>query len=171
MTPEPSRTLAREARWVWRGEQVLGWGVALVIGMAVAPELDGALAALVRLLPLAGLVTCTVFVPLVALVVSVVLVPSLRWRNWRWEVRPEAIDIRHGTFTIHRTLVPMLRVQHVDTRRNPVEQSLDLATVVVHTAAGSHTIPLLRVTDATEVRDRIAELARTADEPMVADDA
>ena len=163
MTPEPSRTLAREARWVWRGEQVIGWGVAVVIGMAVAPQLDGALAALVRLLPIAGLLICTV------------LVPSLRWRNWRWDVRPEAIDIRHGTFTIHRTLVPMLRVQHVDTRRNPVEQSLDLATVVVHTAAGSHTIPLLRVTDAAEVRDRIAELAGTADEPgaepVVADDA
>ena len=164
MTAEPSRTLAREARWVWRGEQVLGWGVVVLIGMAVAPQLDGALALLVRLLPIAALVTFAV------------LVPSLRWRNWRWEVRPEAIDIRHGTFTIRRTLVPMLRVQHVDTRRNPVEQSLDLATVVVHTAAGSHTIPLLRVADAAEVRDRIADLARTADQPepaapLVIDDA
>jgi membrane protein YdbS with pleckstrin-like domain len=152
VTPEPSRTLAREARWVWRGEQVLGWGVVAVIGFSAASALDGGLAVLARVLPLAGLVVC------------VVLVPLLRWRNWRWEVRPEAIDIRHGTFTIRRTLVPMLRVQHVDTRRNPVEQSLDLATVVVHTAAGSHTIPLLRVTDAAEVRDRIAELARTADD-------
>ena len=153
MTPEPSRTLAREALWVWRGEQVLVWGVAVVIGSGVASQLDGALSTLARVLPIAGLVICAV------------LVPSLRWRRWRWEVRPEAIDIRHGTFTIRCTLVPMVRVQHVDTRRNPVEQSLDLATVVVHTAAGSHTIPLLRVADAAEVRDRIAELARTADEP------
>jgi uncharacterized protein len=153
VTPEPSRTLAREARWVWRGEQVVVWGVVIVIAMPVAAQLDGALALLLRLLPILGLVA------------SVAVVPSLRWRRWRWDVRPEAIDIRHGTFTIRRTLVPMLRVQHVDTRRNPVEQALDLATVVVHTAAGSHTIPLLRVTDAAEVRDRIAELARTADEP------
>jgi uncharacterized protein len=153
VTPEPSRTLAREARWVWRGEQLIGWGVAVVIALIVAAQLDGALAWLVRLVPVAGLVICAA------------LVPSLRWRRWRWDVRPEAIDIRHGTFTIRRTLVPMLRVQHVDTRRNPVEQSLDLATVVIHTAAGSHTIPLLRVTDAAEVRDRIADLARTADEP------
>ena len=153
MTPEPSRTLAREALWVWRGEQIVGWGIAVIIGVAVAARLDGALAVLVRVLPVAGLVLCAV------------LVPSLRWRRWRWEVRPDAIDIRHGTLTIRRTLVPMLRVQHVDTRRNPVEQSLDLATVVVHTAAGSHVIPLLRVADAAEVRDRIAELARTADEP------
>ncbi|HWM10632.1 MAG TPA: PH domain-containing protein [Solirubrobacteraceae bacterium] len=152
MTPEPTRTLAREARWVWRGEQLFGWGVAVVVGMLVAAQLDGALALALRI------------VPAVCLLAFVALVPSLRWRHWRWEVRPEAIDIRHGTFTIRRTLVPMLRVQHVDSVRGVVEQSLDLATVVVHTAAGSHKIPMLSVKDAAEVRDRIAGLART-DEP------
>jgi uncharacterized protein len=153
VTPEPTRTLSREARWVWRGEQLLGWGVAVVVCLVIAAQLDGAPALALRT------------VPVLCLLAFVVIVPSLRWRNWRWDVRPEAIDIRHGTFTIRRTLVPMLRVQHVDTRRNIVEQTLELATVVVHTAAGSHTIPLLSVADAAEVRDRIADLARTADEP------
>ena len=152
MTPEPTRTLSREARWVWRGEQLLGWGAAVVVCLVIAAQLDGGPALALRI------------VPVLCLLAFVVVVPSLRWRNWRWEVRPEAIDIRHGTFTIRRTLVPMLRVQHVDTTRGVVEQSLDLATVVVHTAAGSHRIPLLSVKDAAEVRDRIADLART-DEP------
>ena len=75
-------------------------------------------------------------------------VPELRWRRWRWDVRPDVIDIRHGTFTVRRTLVPLERVQHVDTRRGLLEQALDLATVVVHTAAGSHTIPMLGDADA-----------------------
>jgi membrane protein YdbS with pleckstrin-like domain len=153
VTPEPTRTLAREARWVWRGEQLLIWGVVVAVCMIAAAQLDDVLALVLRVVPVIGLLVC------------VILVPSLRWRNWRWEVRPEAIDIRRGTFTIRRTLVPMLRVQHVDTTRGIVDQSLDLATVVVHTAAGSHSIPLLRVADAAEVRDRIADLARTADEP------
>lgn len=153
MTPEPARTLAREARWVWRGEQLLGWGIAVAVGLVVAAQLEGVVGLALRLVPTVGLL------------VAVTIVPGLRWRRWRWDVRPEAIDIQHGTFTIRRTLVPMLRVQHVDTTRGVVEQSLDLATVVVHTAAGSHKIPLLRVADAAEVRDRIADLARTADEP------
>lgn len=153
MTPEPTRTLAREARWVWRGEQLLGWGIAVIVAQIVGAQLDGAIGLALRLVPIVGLL------------VAVTIVPGLRWRRWRWDVRPDAIDIQHGTFTIRRTLVPMLRVQHVDTTRGVVEQSLDLATVVVHTAAGSHRIPLLRVTDAAEVRDRIADLARTADEP------
>jgi len=153
VTPEPTRTLSREARMVWRGEQLLGWGVAVVVGVIAALQLDGALAPALAVVPIAGLLIC------------VTLLPGLRWRRWRWEVRPEAIDIRHGTLTIRRTLVPMLRVQHVDTTRGVVEQALDLATVVIHTAAGSHKIPLLKVADAAEVRDRIADLARTADEP------
>jgi uncharacterized protein len=150
---EPTRRLAPRARLVWRMSQGLGWGVAVVAGLIAGAQLDGALAVLVRVLPVVGLVA------------GVTLVPELRWRRWRWDVRPEAIDIRHGTLTVRRTLVPMLRVQHVDTTRDIVEQSLDLATVVVHTAAGSHRIPLLTVADAAEVRDRIADLARTADEP------
>jgi uncharacterized protein len=44
-----------------------------------------------------------------------------------------------------------------------LEQMLDLSTVVVHTAAGSHTIPYLSDVDASELRDRIASLARSAD--------
>ena len=80
-------------------------------------------------------------------------------------MRPDAIDIQHGTLTIRRTLVPMMRVQHVDTTRGILEQVFSLATVVVHTAAGSHRIPLLTLRDADELRERIADLARTADEP------
>lgn len=153
MTPVPARTLSREAIWLWRGEQLVGWSVAVVVGLVFGAQLDGALGVALRLVPIVGLLA------------GVALVPTVRWRRWRWEVRPEAIDIQHGTFTLRRTLVPMLRVQHVDTTRGIAEQSLDLATVVIHTAAGSHRIPLLRVADAAEVRDRIADLARTADEP------
>jgi membrane protein YdbS with pleckstrin-like domain len=151
-TPEPTRTLARSARWVWRGEQVLVWGLATIGGILLSRPLDGVLAVLVWVVPLVALVACTA------------IVPELRWRHWRWEVRPEVIDIRHGTVVVRRTLIPMLRVQHVDTTRDVIEQSLDLASVQVHTAAGGHKIPLLTLYDAGEVRDRIAELARTADD-------
>jgi membrane protein YdbS with pleckstrin-like domain len=153
VTLEPTRTLSREVLWLWRGEQLFGWGIAVVVGMVVAAQLDGALALAVRVVPIVGLLVC------------VPLVPGLRWRRWRWDVRPDAIDIRYGVFTLRRTLVPMLRVQHVDTTRGVTEQAFDLATVVIHTAAGSHRIPGLRVADAAEVRDRIADLAPTADEP------
>ena len=58
----------------------------------------------------------------------------------------------------------MARVQHVDTRRGPLQRRPGLSTVVFYTAAGLNEIPQLAQRTATEVRDRIAELTRTADE-------
>ena len=90
--------------------------------------------------------------------------PLLRWRTWRYEVRDEEIDLLRGALVVTRTLVPMTRVQHVDTQRNPVADLFDLRSVNVHTAAGSHDIPALRPAEATAIRDRIGQLARTPDD-------
>jgi uncharacterized protein len=144
----PQRRLAGGAKWAWRLQQAGIWLAIAAIGTPIA----GAMGVSRLLVP--GL-------PLVLLVAAVLTLPPLRYSRWRWELRPEAIDIQHGTFTVRRTLVPLTRVQHVDTRRGVLEQMLDLATVVVHTAAGSHTIPYLAPADAAELRDRIAALART----------
>lgn len=157
--PEPARTLAPNARGYWAVE-ALGWAVPLVIVSLVAArgltEGAGAPGALSVLLPavtaLAGLV-------------GVAVVPRLRWAHWRYDVRDEEIDLRSGAFTITRTLIPMARVQHVDTKRTVVSQLFGLAAVTIHTAAGRNAIPALAEPDAAAIRDRIAELARTPDEP------
>ena len=73
-------------------------------------------------------------------------------------MRPEAIEIRRGVLVIRHTVVPMVRVQHVDTTSGLLEQAFDLDSVEIHTAAGSHTIPLLETRDADELRRRIEEL-------------
>ena len=149
MTPEPSRRLASTARWLWRA-QGLGVTVAALIAAGVLSEQVGG--------------AVWMLLPVVVAIVAIGLVPELRWARWRYEVRDEEIDLRHGTVRITRTLVPMLRVQHVDTTQGPLDQALGLATVVVHTAAGTTTIPALTEGDAGRLRDRIAALARTADE-------
>jgi uncharacterized protein len=149
MPPEPSRRLAPTARWLWRAQGLIAT-VAALIAAGIGRSATGS--ALWMLLPLA------------VAAVGVGVIPELRWRRWRYEVRDEEIDLVHGTLRITRTLVPMLRVQHVDTTQGPIDQALGLATVVVHTAAGATTIPALEEAHAGRLRDRIAALARTADE-------
>ena len=151
-TPEPSRPLAPAARWLWRLEGLFPAVVALVAAGVLQGVVGGGWALLGWL------------AALLVGVAAIAVVPELRWRRWRWEVREHEIDIRRGTVAVTRTLVPMLRVQHVDTRRDLLQQWLGLATVVFHTAAGANAIPALTVWEAGQVRDRIAELARTADE-------
>jgi len=96
--------------------------------------------------------------------VAGVALPILRWRRWRYEVRDEEIDLLRGALVVRRTLIPMTRVQHVDTTRTVVSDLFGLRSVTVHTAAGSHSIPALHPGDAAAIRDRIALLAREPDE-------
>lgn len=149
-TPEPARRLSPTARWLWRAQGLIATVAALLLAGAVRDEAPGG--------------SVWLLLPVAAFAIGVVAVPELRWSRWRYEVRDEEIDLRHGTVTITRTLIPMLRVQHVDTTRGPLDQLLGLATVVVHTAAGRTTIPALDDEYAGRLRDQIATLARTADE-------
>jgi membrane protein YdbS with pleckstrin-like domain len=149
-TPEPSRRVSSSARWLWRLEGLMTAAAALVAAQGLGAALGG------RLWWSLGAV--------LVLAVGVVAAPELRWRRFRYEVRDEEIDIRRGAFRVTRTLVPMLRVQHVDTTRGLLEQLFGLSTVVVHTAAGETTIPTLDVADADELRDRIAILGRRPDD-------
>jgi membrane protein YdbS with pleckstrin-like domain len=104
---------------------------------------------------------------LAALALFVVLagvVPDLRWRRWRYEIRSEEVDLQRGIVWISRTLVPLARIQHVDTQSGPLQRRFGLATVVFYTAAGANQIPDLSAPIAAGVRDRIAELTREQDE-------
>jgi uncharacterized protein len=100
-------------------------------------------------------------VAVVLAVAAAIAIPRIRLARFRYEVREDEIDLRRGVLVQTRTLVPMVRVQHVDTRRTVVSQGFGLAAVVFHTAAGSNEIPALLEADAAAIRDRIADLART----------
>lgn len=88
------------------------------------------------------------------------LFPKLRYRRWRYEVFDQEIYIQRGIFIMKRTLVPMIRVQHVDTEQGPIMRSFEVASISISTAATTHIIPALSEEKASDLRDRIAELAR-----------
>lgn len=94
------------------------------------------------------------------------LFPKVRWMRWRYEVREQEIELQHGLFIVKRTLVPMVRVQHVDTEQGPILRKYDLSSITISTAATSHTIPALITEEADELRGRISALARVAEEDV-----
>jgi membrane protein YdbS with pleckstrin-like domain len=142
---EPQQQLPRSAVTYWRVQAVAAGVVAGAIVISVFGPLWGLLVFVVG-------------------VVAGVVGPSILWRRWRYEIRAEEIDLRHGLFTVKRTLVPIRRVQHVDTETGPLQGMFDLATVAFHTAAGSTKIPALSRGEAETVRRRVSELARTRDD-------
>lgn len=93
-------------------------------------------------------------------------IPEIRWQRWYYEVDEHEIDLQSGIIIISRTLVPVKRVQHVDTRQGPILRSYGLADVTISTAATTHRIPALDEETADKVRDQISKFARLAQEDV-----
>jgi len=91
-----------------------------------------------------------------------VMLAVLRYRAWRYEVREDSIYLERGVFTKVRTVVPFVRIQHVDTSRSPTERLVGLASTVVYTAGSRGadvSVPGLTPTDADDLRERLKRLA------------
>lgn len=97
---------------------------------------------------------------------SIWLFPNIRWDHWRYEVREHEIEIQSGLFIVTRTLIPMVRVQHVDTSQGPILKKYDLSNISISTAATTHVIPMLVTDDADNLRSRISILARVAEDDV-----
>ncbi len=158
MKGEPAHRLDPRAMTLWRITGLLN----------VLPLLVGACIAALALARFGDVYSFFAVLPVLAVlvlgVVTVGVAPGLRWRRWRYEIRPHEVDLQRGILWVGRTLVPLARIQHVDTRQGPLQRRFGLSTVVFYTAAGPNRIPELSTPVAAEVRDRIAALTGEQDE-------
>ena len=145
----------RVGRAVWTGVVSLLLLAAASAGTIFAPEVVSAWWVL-----LAAAVS-------VALVLAfVVIVPQVRYVTWRYEVTDDEVDIYKGVIVHTRVIIPLVRVQHVNTSQGPILRAFGLASVSIATAAGEHEISGLSVEEADRLRDRVAALARVAQEDV-----
>jgi uncharacterized protein len=99
-------------------------------------------------------------------ILSIVLIPYLSWKKWRYAIDENEIDLKRGVIVHKRTLIPLSRVQHVDTRQGPLLRWYKLASVTISTAATTHEIPALDEFIADRVRNQISTYARLAEEDV-----
>lgn len=119
-------------------------GTALVVALAFVSTLAAVGAA-------AGVVV-------VAVVADVLL--QRRVGAWGYLEREDDLLIRRGLLVRRLSVVPYGRMQFVDVTAGPIERSLGLATVRLHTAAAATDarIPGLPADEAARLRDQLAAL-------------
>ena len=168
----PTRKLDKRITRVWRLSatiNVVFWSLIVlfplfIVSVAMATSFDSADRADALIL---GIITLVLGVlALIAFIVFVVIVPKIRWIQWSFEVYDQEIDIHKGIFWKKRIIIPLIRVQNVDTRQGPIMRANGLATFTVSTAAGEHEIPGLHIEEADALRDHVALLARIAQEDV-----
>ena len=96
-------------------------------------------------------------IPLLALLV-VVVAPQRVWARLGYRLTPTLLQVVRGWLFHVDTIVPFVRVQHIDVTRGPFDKMFGTATLVVHTA-GTHnsivTLPGLSPDRAAEIRELI----------------
>jgi membrane protein YdbS with pleckstrin-like domain len=142
LRPSPRLRLMR------RGELIVAAVPVLIAAVAVGAAASGAVAAAV-----AG-----VAVMAVAAVVDVFL--RRRVGAWRYAERDDDLLVRRGLMFRRLSIIPYGRMQFVDVTAGPVERSLGLATVRMHTAAAASDarIPGLTAAEAARLRDNLTTL-------------
>ena len=128
----------------------------VVSGIAIAIDLT--------LLPGSGFYGLpTVLVPLLGLI-SIVVVPQRIYSHLGYRLTDRLLQVVRGWMFHADTIVPFVRVQHIDVTRGPVDKMFGTSSLVVHTA-GTHnsivTVPGLAPDKAAEIRDVIREQVRT----------
>lgn len=142
---------------------VLAWRLS---GLLTALLLTAIVAALeTLLLTPRGLVLIAprVIVGLVAIlgITKALVWPGLRYRHWRWQIEPDRVLIERGVLWRSRSLIPRVRIQHVDTRSSPLQRWLGLSSLIIYTAGtrgADVEIPGLAAADAEALREQLARL-------------
>ena len=90
--------------------------------------------------------------------------PQRIYARLRYRLTDRLLQVVRGWLFHTDTIVPFVRVQHIDVTRGPLDKLFGTASLVVHTA-GTHnsivTVPGLSPERAAEIRDIIREHIRT----------
>jgi len=152
----PAKLLLVEAgyRHVLRIRLLILWLPLIVAGIAFDQLLlgDSAFYGLASAVP-----------PLIGLAV-IVLAPDRIYHRLRYGLTERLLQVVRGWLFHTDTIVPFVRVQHLDVTRGPLDKLFGTATLIVHTAGTRNsivTVPGLAPQRAAEIRDIIREHIRT----------
>lgn len=88
----------------------------------------------------------------------ITVLPARQYRRWGYALGADSLRVVRGYVFHVDTVVPFVRVQHIDVGQGPIERMKGLSHLVVHTA-GTHnsivTLPGLLPDDAAAMRDTI----------------
>ncbi|BDH56488.1 PH domain-containing protein [Tsukamurella sp. PLM1] len=128
---QPAHQVSPRAKTWWTVRAALRWAVLIipvVVVLAVIPAVPWFWALLA-------------FVVLAAAAAAhLIVMPRFRYAFHRWEINAVAVYSQAGWLTRTRVLIPISRVQVIDTVAGPLERSFGLSTVTVTTASSAGTV-------------------------------
>lgn len=95
---------------------------------------------------------------------TIILLPSRRFERWDYALSEDRLRVVRGYLFRVDTVVPFVRVQHIDVSQGPIERMFGVSTLTIHTA-GTHNsvvaLPGLEPESAAQMRDAIRAQIRS----------
>lgn len=125
---------------------------AIAVPLAVAGGLAGQL--------VSGVIAAAIAVAVLTAGLVAERFAARRVAAWGYAERADDLMVRRGVLIRRQSVIPYGRMQFIDVTAGPVERSLGLATVRMHTAAAASDarIPGLDAAAAARLRDQLAAL-------------
>src|SRR5690625_5986229 len=73
----------------------------------------------------------------------ILLSPFLLYKNWRYHVDEEFLQLKSGALKEKHQLIPMTKVQSVETNQGPILRKYGLYSLSIKTMGSYHKIPEL----------------------------
>lgn len=101
---------------------------------------------------------------LILLIAGLLYVPKYQYACWHYIVRDDEIELRHGVWFTKRSVIPIVKIQHVDTVQGPLMRAYGVTALILATSAGMHTIPGILPHVADALRQTILTIAKVDDD-------
>ena len=95
-------------------------------------------------------------------ILTAIILGFVRFRAWRYALRDDHLYLEYGVFIKVRTMMPYVRIQHIDTQRRFSDRLLGLSRLVVYTAGSRGAdvaIPGLLPDESNEIQEKLRDLA------------
>ncbi len=138
---------------------VKAWRISRIIGLAIlAVFLTAILVAANSLTPAKpfvhyGYIAAGILI--LYKIIGLIVYPSIEYRQWRYSITEEKVEIRHGIFFLTTTVIPIIRIQHITMSRGPIYRKLGLSKVEISLASGSFEIDGLNENTANTISEML----------------
>lgn len=90
---------------------------------------------------------------MVFLLLNTFLYPIIEYNQWKYIITEDKVDFTEGIFILKRTVIPILRIQHITVTQGPINKLFNLGDISIVTAGGSHKIPNIEMAKAEEISE------------------
>lgn len=86
--------------------------------------------------------------------------PIYLQRTWRYDIDERVIQLKYGFFHRQHIIIPLSRIEYVNTNQGPLLRRYQLSAITIGTIASQHEIPALKEEKAITLRNKIISLAQ-----------